>query len=806
MSSLHGPAATTVTEPTSPSGNRAGVLGARTPRKEDTRLLTGDGRFTDDFDPAHLVHMAVARCPYPHARIVGVDTSAAEQLSGVEHILTPAAVRDLSDPLTVLRPVPGAPELPYYALAQDTATHEGQPVVSVVATSRHRAEDALERINIDYEPLPHVVDVDAALESDAPLVHPAILDSNLFATNTEGSGDSQARFAEATHIVEDRFRINRVTPLPMEPRAVVAQWRPGARLLTVHCSSQVPHLVRKQLAESLRLSESDIQAVAPDVGGAFGQKLGIFPEDVLACLHAMAIRRPVKWSEDRGEHFRTSTHGRESVHHYRIAADDDGRILAMTDVYATDIGGWNSPFGSAQLSTVVFNGPYRVTDGSAERRVTLTNKTPIGAYRGYGQPEVNFAYELLIERLARTLGQDPVELRAKNMLAPEELPWRNPTGAVYDSGDYRRCLQLAAESIGWAEHRRHGRGPRADGRLVGIGFASFVERTGYASARFLARRGSQFGAHESVTLRANRSGGIDVYTGVSSFGQSSETAFAQVVAEISGIDYEAVRVHAGDTTASPLNTGSFASRTMIAAAGALQTAAQQVADKTARLAAARMDTEPERLEIAGSVIRHRDSPEQQLPLADIFTLAITGQGIPPDEAPGLEATAHFEPTDAAYSFGTAAAKVAVDPITGEFDIDQFVLVHDAGTIVNPTIVDGQIRGGLAQGFGAALAEQLHYDPETGQLVNGTMMDYFVPTAADLPPIELQHTETPAPVTPFGVRGAGEAGTIPPGAAVANAVCEALTDYGVELHSLPLTPESIWRALAHSDTISQQGAP
>lgn len=806
MTSLDPPAATTVAEPTAPSGKQPGSIGTRAPRKEDTRLLTGDGRFTDDIDPAHVLHMAVARCPYPHARIAGVDTSAAKQLPGIEHILTPTAVREASDPLTVLRPVPGAPTLPYYALAQDTATHEGQPVVSVVATSRHRAEDALERIEIDYEPLPHVVDVGAALEPDAPLVQPDVLDSNLFATNTEGSGDPQAQFAAAAHIVEDRFRINRVTPLPMEPRGVVAQWRHGARLLTVHCSSQVPHLVRKQLAESLRLSESDIQAIAPDVGGAFGQKLGVFPEDVLACLHAMAIRRPVKWTEDRGEHFRTSTHGRESVHHYRIAADADGRILAMTDAYATDIGGWNSPFGSAQLSSVVFNGPYRVADGTVERQVTLTNKTPIGAYRGYGQPEVNFAYELLIERLARKLGQDPVELRANNMLTPEELPWRNPTGAVYDSGDYRRCLQLAADSIGWAEHRRNGRGPRVDGRLVGIGFSSFVERTGYASARFLARRGSQFGAHESVTLRANRSGGIDVYTGVSSFGQSSETAFAQVVAEVYGIDYEAVRVHAGDTTASPLNTGSFASRTMIAAAGALQAAAQELADKTVRIAAARMDAEPDMLEIAGVVIRHRDAPDEQVPLADIYTLAITGQGMPPDETPGLEATAHFEPTDAAYSFGTAAAKVAVDPATGEFSIERFVLVHDAGTVVNPTIVDGQVRGGLAQGLGAALTEELQYDPETGQLVNGSMMDYFVPTAADLPPIELQHTETPSPVTPFGIRGAGEAGTIPPGAAVANAVCDALTDYGVELASLPITPESIWRAMGHTNANLQQGAP
>ena len=776
-----------------PSGS--GVIGSPVLRKEDDRLLRGDGQFTDDVEPSHLLHMAVGRCPYPHARIVRVDTSRAWALEGVKHVLVGADVRAATEPLTVLRPVPGAPQLPYYALAQDVATHEGQPVVSVVATSRHVAEDALELIDIDYEPLPHVVDVLAALEPDAPVLHPSVLESNLLAANSDGSGDPERRMREADIVVEGRFRINRVTALPMETRAVVAEWRPGARELTVHISSQVPHLIRKQLAESLRLTESDVRAVASDVGGGFGLKLGVFPEDVLACLHAMALRRPVKWVEDRAEHFRASTHARESVHDYRIAADAEGRLLAMTDVYATDIGGWNSPFGSAQLSSVVLNGPYRVEDGYAERRVTLTNKTPVGAYRGYGQPEVNFAYERLMDTLARRLDLDPVELRAMNMVKQSDLPWKNPTGAVYDSGDYERCLRMAAEAIGWSAHRAAGRVRRADGRLTGIGFSSFVERTGYASARFLARRGSQFGAHESVTLRANRSGGIDVYTGVSTMGQSAETAFAQVVSDVFGIDYAAVKVHAGDTAASPLNTGAFASRTMIAAAGALRAAAEELAAKTLRLAAWRLQTEAGDLAITGTTVHRTDDAAVQVSLAEVFATAITGQGIAPGEDPGLEATAHFEPSDAAYSFGTAAAEVSVDPDTGEFDVERFVLVHDAGTVVNPTVVDGQVRGALAQGFGAALTEELRYDGDSGQLVNGSMMDYFVPTAADLPPLELLHTEVASPVTPFGIRGVGEVGTIPPGAAIANALCEALAEFGVELSSLPITPESVWQALS-----------
>ncbi len=509
----------------------------------------------------------------------------------------------------------------------------------------------------------------------------------------------------------------------------------------------------------------------------------------------MSLRRPVKFVEDRNEHFRATTHGRESVHHYKVAARSDGHILAMSDVYANDLGGLNSPFGASQLSTVVFNGPYKVDDGYVERRVVVTNKTPIGAYRGYGQPEVNFAYERIMDQLARRLNLDPVELRAANMVKEDDLPWVNPTGAIYDSGDYEKCLRMAASAVGWDEHRckRHGPGP--DGRYRGIGFSSYIERTGYASSKFLAGRGSQFGAHESVTLRANRSGGIDLYTGVSSIGQGSETVFAQMCSHFFGLPYDAITVHAGDTAMSPLNTGAFASRTVIAGAGAIEDASVQLRAKTLRIAAFVLEVEdPDRLDIVGSEVRHRVDPALAVPLSTVFTRAILGQGIPPGESPGLEQTSYFEPQGAAYSFGTAAAIVDVDSETGEFELVRVVMVHDSGTPINPKLIEGQVLGGLTQGLGAALSEELRYDPETGQLVNGTMMDYFAPTACDMPPIELHHTEVPSPFTPMGLRGAGEVGCIPPAAAVANAVCDALEDFGVELYRLPITPELVWRAL------------
>jgi len=769
-------------------------IGRSVPRKEDDRLLQGGGRYVDDVSLPYQLEMAVLRCPYPHARITRLDTSAATAYPGVFHVLSGADIEGLSRPITVLRPVPGAPQLPYYALAVGRALYEGQPVVSLVARSRAEAEDALELVEIEYEPLDHVTDVGLTLRPTVPVLHPDHLDSNLLAANVDQAGNAEEARKAADLVVRDRFRVNRVAPLSMETRGILVSWRKAARELDIRHSTQVPHLVRKQFAEVLDIEESAIRVAASDVGGGYGMKLGIFPEDVLAALHAMALGRPVKWIEDRMEYFRASTHGRESIHDMVIGAGKDGTLASIELNYFNDIGAWNSPFGSSQLSSVVFTGPYRVRDAYVRRNVVLTNKTPIGAYRGYGQPEVNFAREVLLDRLARQIGMSPADLRRRNMLRPEELPWKTPSGAVYDTGDYPRVLEMAAEAVSYDAHWAAPRKPRADGRIVGIGLSSFVERTGYASARFLAKRGSQFGAHESVTLRANRTGGVDLYTGVSTFGQGSETAFAQICAHVIGVDYESIHVHAGDTAASPLNTGAFASRTLIAGAGAVKKAGEGFRHKMLLIAAMAIQCRPEDLTVSGAFVHRIGDRGNGISVADVFKRAITGQGIPDGIDPGLEETAHFEPEAAAFAFGSAAAVVAVDPQSGEFDIERFVIVHDCGVPVNPMLVEGQVRGALVQGLGAALSEELRYDAETGQLVNGSMMDYFAPMASDVPPIDLLHTEVPSDVTTFGIRGVGEIGTIPPAAAVTNAICDALLDYKVELSEMPLTPERVWRAI------------
>lgn len=771
------------------------VLGQSLPRKEDDRLLRGAGLFADDLHPDFLLHMAVARCPYPHARIAHVDVSAALSLPGVHHVLTGPEVVRRTDPIGVLRPVPGSPDLPYFALAIDVATYEGQPVVSVVAETRALAEDALDLIEIDWEPLTHVTETLGALATDAPVLHPGTMADNLMTANTDALGDADAGLEKAETVISGRFHINRVSPLPMECRGVVASWRRGAGLLEVRTSTQTPHLVRKQLAETLRIEEGAVRVSASDVGGAFGQKIGAFPEEFLACLHAMSTGRPVKWIEDRMEHFRAATHARESIHDVALGVDAKGQITGVTNTYVTDIGGWNSPCGSSQLSSVVFCGPYRVRDARVTRKVVLSNKTPVGAYRGYGQPEVNFALEVLIDRLARQLGTDPLDLRRKNMLRPDELPWTVASGAVYDSGDYLRTLDMAAEAVDYAGHRARPRIMRADGRLIGIGLASYVERTGYASGRFLAARGSQFGAHEGVTLRANRSGKVDLYTGVSSFGQGSETAFAQMTAEVLGLSYEAIRVHAGDTASAPLNTGAFASRTVIAASGAIVEAGQAFVAKMLAIAGHVLGRDVATLEVADDVVRVTDDPQTFLSVQEVFNRAILGQGLPDGMAPGLETVAQFEPGAAAFAFGTAAAVVSVDPETGDYTVERFVIAHDCGVPINPLLVEGQIRGAVVQAMGALFGEELRYDPQTGQLTSGSMLDYFVPMAPDVPPIELLHTEVPSTVTTFGVRGVGESGTIPPAAAITNAICDALSEYGVEISQMPVTPERVWSAIA-----------
>lgn len=767
-------------------------VGVSVKRKEDDRLLRGAGCFLDDIAEAEALHMVIGRCPYPHARIRRVDARAALEKGAAAAVLLGERVVADTEPITVLRPLPGTASTVFHAMAHSVARYEGEPVVAVAAKDRYAAEDALELVEIDYEPLPHVVDAEAALEPGAPQLH-ATVRGNLLVESTLRTGEPEAKLASGV-VVSGTLRINRVSGAPIETRGVVARFLRDSKTFEVWSSTQTPHLLRAQLAHCLRIDESDVRVIAPDVGGAFGLKIGVYAEDIIACLLARQTGHPVKWIEDRTEFFRSCVHAREAIHAIELGATREGDLTALRDSYVIDVGAYNSPLGPPILTNLMLAGPYRLHDAEIRRRVALTNKVPMGAYRGYGQAESNYVREVLIDRLARKLGQDPAAFRRRNLLTPEELPFKNVSGATYDSGDYARALDLALFRVGYEEIRTRQTEWWRRGRHVGAGVSCYVEFTGYPSSAFLGRAGAGFGAYESVTIRMDRAGRAAIYTGVSTFGQGTETTFAQVTASLLGLDPDEITIHRGDSRGTPYSVGGFASRTMIAGAGAIQKAAGAIREKMLRIAAHMLGAPAETLEISSGLARRRDDPSVQVAIKAVSEAAFLGHPLPDGEDPGLEATAYYDPPSSAFGYGAVAAQVEVDPRSGEFELQRYILVHDCGTQVNPMIVEGQIHGGIAQGIAAALFEELVYDPETGQLVNGTMVDYFMPTAADLPPFEVDHLETPSPVTPLGVKGVGEGGTIAAAAAITNAVCDALAPYGVELDRLPVTAELVWRAL------------
>jgi carbon-monoxide dehydrogenase large subunit len=764
-------------------------------RKEDERLLRGAGRFVDDCDDPRMLHVAIARCPFPHARIRGIDLEAARALPGVTAILTGAEVVSRSEPITVLRPLPGLKEHAYYAMASEIARFEGEPVVAVAAHDRYVAEDAIELIAIDYEPLPHVVEAEAAAAKDAPVLH-GTLGTNVIVDNSTEYGDPDGGLAGAAAVAQDRFQIGRVMGLPIETRGTVARFDRISGTLDVVSSNQSPHLTRTQLALALRMPEGLVRFSAGSIGGSFGNKLGLYPEDIIVSLFAIDTGRPVKWIEDRMEHFRSTVHGREATHNIRLGASADGRIVGLDDDYFIDVGAYNGPWGPSVLANVTLPGPYNITNFRSRRRVVTTNKVPMGAYRGYGPPESNFVREVLVERLARQIGMDPAEMRRRNFVRPDQMPFTSATGAIYDSGDYARCMEVALEKLGYEKLRIEQREARSEGRFMGIGLSCYVEHAGYSAAANSLGRGTgrRFGAYESATVRMDASGKATLATGIPNFGQSVETSFAQICSTSLGIDPSDVIVLAGDTQGTPQSVGAFGSRGTLSGGGAIVKAAEVIRAKILRLAAHALEVPLETLEIAQGVITSPDLPGTRLTVAEVAEMAIIGLGLPQGEEPGLEATAYWAQPAPSWGFGTVAAVVDVDIRSGEVKLRRYLIAHDCGTRLNPKLVEGQVNGGIIQGLGATLMEGIVYDRDTGQMVNGSLVDYMVPTAADLPDFELAHTESPSPYTPFGMKGVGESGVIGAAAAVANAVADALAPLGVEVNRIPITPENLWRSL------------
>ncbi len=778
-------------------------FGAPVLRAEDPRFLTGRAEYVDDIHLPGMLEAAVLRSPHAHARLRAIDTRAARVLPGVHAILTHGDLGPFAQPSPLLIPhaaltVPRT-QLP---LARDEVRYVGEAVALVIAEDRYLAEDALDLISVDYDALPVVNDLDAAQRGVA-FVHADVPD-NVAAHFVQRVGDVEAAFAGAGHVFREQLRIDRGAAQPMETRGVIAQYDARNRQLTTWISTQAPISIRNGLARLFGLPEHAVRVIAPDVGGGFGTKIMLFyPEEVLIPLAAMRLGQPVKWVEDRREHFLSANQEREQYHDVEVAVDRQGRILGLRDRFLQDTGAY-IPYGPmvALITSQQLPGPYKLGSYYSEFTTLYTNKVPVSPYRGAGRPHGCFVMERVISRIGRELDLDLQDVRRRNLIQPQDFPY--DVGVVfqdggptrYDSGDYPRLLQIAEERIGLREFRAGQVKARLKGQYLGVGFGCYVEGTG-------------IGPYEGAHVRVEPDGRVFVATGVTTQGQGHYTTFAQIAADALGVAVEDVLVVTGDTARFDWGVGTFASRAAVTAGNAVGLAARAVADKARRHAAQLLEAREEDLELADGRIFVRGVPQRGVTLAEVAVStnplryayaqearrAVTVEGgrrgaaLPEGSEPGLEATRFFSPAQSTFASGVHAAIVEVDAGTGMLRILKYVAAHDCGRLINPMIVEGQIHGGVAQGVGGAFYEKLAYDAE-GQPLSASFMDYCIPTAMEVPSIETVHLETPSPHNPLGIKGAGEAGVIPVPALIAEAVDDALKPLNVRVTEMPLSPDKL----------------
>jgi carbon-monoxide dehydrogenase large subunit len=765
----------------------APVFGARVARLEDPDLLTGRARFVDDIQHDNMLHAAYLRSPHAHTRIGAIDKTAALALPGVHAVFT---MDDLRPHLRGEHLVVGLPSASYRqdrnrpVLAGREATYVGEPIAVVVADNRYIAEDAVELLDVAYDPLPVVADCRAALEAGSNLAHQGA-PHNLAAEFTVGYGDVDAAFAQAPHVVSDTLWQHRGCSHSMECRGVVARYDVNEDRLTVWISTQMPHIALRLLSELLGRDENQMRVITPDVGGGFGPKLVFYQEEIVTALVALLLRRPVKWIEDRREHFISTTQERDQYWDVAIAFDDDGKICGVRGDVVHDHGaytarGVNLPYESAQTVTLAYDVPaYRL-----DVRLALTNKVPVTPVRGAGQPQGAFAMERLLDRAAQHLGLDRAEIRRRNLIGPERMPCTRPLETrggikvVLDSGDYPKCQQVVLDAADWAGFPARQQAARAAGRHLGIGLANFVKGTGR-------------GPFEPVTVRIGPSGKVHVYSGAAAMGQSTKTMLAQVVAQQLGLDMGNITVTIGDTSGTALGLGGFNSRQAVIAGSSAHVAALRVREKVLLVASHMLEVSVEDLEISGNAVTVKGVPGMQVALGKIATSlgGVAGFRLPAGVTPGLEATETLVIDSMAYANGSAVAEVEVDIETGEVRIAQFLFVHDCGRVIHPQIVDGQVLGGIAHGIGNALFEWMGYD-ENAQPVTTNLGEYLLITATEMPPVRILHEEHPSPLNPLGVKGVGECGVVPAAAAIISAIEDALQPWGVRLAQAPISPPQL----------------
>lgn len=776
----------------------AKVFGERIQRKEDERFLTGRGSYVADMLPLGTLHAKFVRSPYAHARVVRVDTARARQLPGVVAVLTGWDVKADLNPVPTAWLIPNSDlkTVPYPALARDIVRYAGEAVAVAVAEDPYTASDAAELVEVEYDPLPIVVNQEDAMREGAPRLHTEAPANVAFRWNVAG-GDIEAAFREAELVINERFVNQRLQPAAIEPRAALAQWDPGTKELKLHVTSQNPHIHRLLLSLILGVPEHRIHVIAPDVGGGFGSKLPCYPWEAVVCHLAMRLGRPVKWVEDRTENFHATVHGRDHVHYVDLAAKKDGTILGIKVRAIVNMGAYLSTAGPG-VPTILFGymvgGAYALKAGKVEVTGVFTNTTPTDTYRGAGRPEALFIIERMVDILARRLNMDPVEVRRRNLIPADKFPYQTALGLVYDSGNYEETLRKALDMAGYEKLREEQARARREGRLMGIGVSTYVELCGLGPSPVCAgATGFQGGLWGSSTLRLHPTGKVTAYTGGHPHGQGEETTFAQIVAEELGIPVEDVDIVHGDTKATPMGMGSYGSRTTPVEGGSLALSARKVREKAKKIAAHLLEAREEDLEFVDGKFSVKGVPTAAKTIQEVAWAAYMAANLPLGVEPILEATTFYDPQNFVFPFGTHVCVVDIDKETGQVKIRRYVAVDDCGRQINPMIVEGQIHGGVLQGLAQAMLEGAVYD-ENGNLLTSTFLEYLVPTSLEAPTIETAYTETPSPHNPIGVKGVGEAGTIASPQAFVNAVVDALAPHGVEHIDMPLTPEKVWRAI------------
>ena len=781
-----------------PSESNGNFVGASVRRKEDFRLVQGEGRYTGDIMPRDSAVMLVLRSPHAHARIRSIDARAARDIPGVLAVVTGA---ELNAACVRQLPLAGVGEhmnvRSRWPMAAEIARYEGEPVAAVVAEDAYIARDALELIEVDYEPLPAAVDCERALDDGAPLVHED-LGTNLCVNSSRTVGDPDAAFAEADGVLSFRLVEPRLVPNAMEPRAVTASYERGIDELTLWLSTQAPHMERRATADVLGVGENRIRVLSRDVGGGFGAKIDTYPETIIAAVMSRRLNRPVRWDGDRQEEFTSTIHGRGEVQYVEAAYRNDGRLLALRTRYYTDLGAYSfgGTHGVAEtLTPSGAAGAYTVEHLQWEVFGVYTNKMTVGPYRGYGQHATAYAAERVMDGIARALDMDPAEVRRRNLIPAESFPYRTPTGRLHDSGDYIRCLDIALEQAGYSglrEEQAHAR--EHGGPLLGIGIATTVDASGFGPSGHLSVRPG----YETATVQVDSTGHVTIYTGSSPHGQGHETTFAQIAADELAVPLNDVTVIYGDTALIPQGTGTRASRSIVVGGSAVVSASRQVKDKALKLAASLLRTEPRFVELGQGGFSAEDIPDRHVTWREVAALSFGPQPVPEGTERGLDATVYWEPDSYTFPFSANVAVVTVDPDNGHVQLIGFYSVNDFGVLVNPMVVHGQVHGGLAQGIGAAMMEEAVWD-DSGPLLSGSFMDYSMPLSKHLPDFNVEFVESPSPFNPLGVKGMGETPTIAAVPAVVNAVADALSQLTVTHAAaaqldIPLRPERVWRVL------------